>query len=180
MPRSMRPVTTVPRPEIENTSSTGIKKRLGPSDVPVWDVGVDRVQSSLRIESCPCSGDLFSSAMSAEPLMIGMSSPGIRSEKATRALQARRVRASSGSSTMSTLLRVDDERGTPTWRARRMCSRGLRHWAVGGDENDQDRAAPICAAPVIMFLHVVGVARANRHARSGASWSRTRHAPSRS
>jgi hypothetical protein len=25
MPRSMRPVTTVPRPEIENTSSTGIR-----------------------------------------------------------------------------------------------------------------------------------------------------------
>jgi hypothetical protein len=26
MPRSTRPVTTVPRPEIENTSSTGIRK----------------------------------------------------------------------------------------------------------------------------------------------------------
>jgi hypothetical protein len=25
MPRSMRPVTTVPRPEIENTSSIGIR-----------------------------------------------------------------------------------------------------------------------------------------------------------
>ena len=28
MPRSMRPVTTVPRPEIENTSSTGIRNGL--------------------------------------------------------------------------------------------------------------------------------------------------------
>ena len=27
MPRSTRPVTTVPRPEMENTSSTGIRKR---------------------------------------------------------------------------------------------------------------------------------------------------------
>ncbi len=26
MPRSIRPVTTVPRPEMENTSSTGIRK----------------------------------------------------------------------------------------------------------------------------------------------------------
>ncbi len=28
MPRSMRPVTTVPRPEIENTSSIGIRNGL--------------------------------------------------------------------------------------------------------------------------------------------------------
>ena len=28
IPRSMRPVTTVPRPEIENTSSTGIRNGL--------------------------------------------------------------------------------------------------------------------------------------------------------
>jgi hypothetical protein len=31
MPRSMRPVTTVPRPEIENTSSTGIRNGLSSS-----------------------------------------------------------------------------------------------------------------------------------------------------
>ena len=31
MPRSMRPVTTVPRPEIENTSSTGIRNGLSMS-----------------------------------------------------------------------------------------------------------------------------------------------------
>jgi hypothetical protein len=30
-PRSMRPVTTVPRPEIENTSSTGIRNGLSTS-----------------------------------------------------------------------------------------------------------------------------------------------------
>jgi hypothetical protein len=28
MPRSTRPVTTVPRPEIENTSSTGIRNGM--------------------------------------------------------------------------------------------------------------------------------------------------------
>ncbi len=31
MPRSMRPVATVPRPEIENTSSTGIRNGLSSS-----------------------------------------------------------------------------------------------------------------------------------------------------
>jgi hypothetical protein len=30
-PRSIRPVTTVPRPEIENTSSTGIRNGLSTS-----------------------------------------------------------------------------------------------------------------------------------------------------
>ena len=43
MPRSMRPVTTVPRPLIENTSSIGIRKGLSMSRVGLGDVAVERV-----------------------------------------------------------------------------------------------------------------------------------------
>ena len=40
--------------------------------------------------------------------------------------------------------------GTPTWRARRMCS---RVWGIGPSEADTTRMAPsIWAAPVIMFF----------------------------
>ena len=40
--------------------------------------------------------------------------------------------------------------GTPTWRARRMCS---RVWGIGPSAAEHTRIAPsICAAPVIMFL----------------------------
>ena len=43
IPRSTRPVTTVPRPEIENTSSIGIRKWLVNSTLWQWDV-VSRAQ----------------------------------------------------------------------------------------------------------------------------------------
>ena len=42
-PRSTRPVTTVPRPEMENTSSTGIRKAPSIARSGVRDVGVERV-----------------------------------------------------------------------------------------------------------------------------------------
>jgi hypothetical protein len=41
-PRSIRPVTTVPRPEIENTSSTGIRNGLS-THAPARDPAVQRV-----------------------------------------------------------------------------------------------------------------------------------------
>ena len=43
MPRSMRPVTTVPRPEIENTSSTGIRNGLSIVALRLRDPGVQRL-----------------------------------------------------------------------------------------------------------------------------------------
>ena len=75
MPRSMRPVATVPRPEIENTSSTGIRNgwSTGRSGVGMYS---STAASSLRTACSPISGSRSSSAASAEPVMIGMSSPG--------------------------------------------------------------------------------------------------------
>ena len=71
MPRSMRPVTTVPRPEIENTSSTGI--RNGPS-IARSGTGmyVSISSTSFTTEGTPSSLLSPSSAFSAEPLMIGV------------------------------------------------------------------------------------------------------------
>ena len=74
-PRSTRPVTTVPRPEIENTSSIGIRKgwSTARSGVGMYS---STAAISARIESSPISLSRPSIAASAEPLMIGMSSPG--------------------------------------------------------------------------------------------------------
>ena len=75
-PRSIRPVTTVPRPEIENTSSTGIRNGFSMSRL---GCGIHAVQRFDQLDDR--SARRFrdwspSSAFSAEPLMIGVSSPG--------------------------------------------------------------------------------------------------------
>ncbi|SEH79191.1 hypothetical protein BAZSYMB_GCONTIG00701_1 [Bathymodiolus azoricus thioautotrophic gill symbiont] len=74
-PASIRPVTTVPRPEIENTSSIGIIKVLS-----VSRLGVGMYESSastnLKIEGTPISDVSPSNALSAEPKITGVSSPG--------------------------------------------------------------------------------------------------------
>ena len=74
-PRSMRPVATVPRPEIENTSSTGSRNgwSIGRSGVGIYS---STAAISLRTACSPISGSRSSSAASAEPVMIGISSPG--------------------------------------------------------------------------------------------------------
>ena len=65
----------------------------------------------------------LSSALSALPRMIGISSPGnsycVSSSRTSSSTRS----SSSGSSTMSTLFRNTTMYGTPTWRASRMCSR---------------------------------------------------------
>ena len=149
MPRSTRPVHTVPRPEIENTSSTGIRngRSIGRSGCGMYS---STASISFRIASWPSSGSLPSSAISAEPWMIGILSPGnwyfdssSRTSSSTRS-------SSSGSSTMSTLFMNTTSAGTPTWRASRMCSRVC---GIGPSAADTTRIAPsICAAPVIMFF----------------------------
>ena len=59
MPRSTRPVTTVPRPEIENTSSIGIRNGLSIGRSGCGNVGVHRVhQLQDRVMAqlwAPCS-----------------------------------------------------------------------------------------------------------------------------
>ncbi len=75
IPRSMRPVTTVPRPEMENTSSTGIRKGLSTSRLGTgmyWSIS----STSFTTEGTPMSLLSPSSALSAEPITIGVLSPG--------------------------------------------------------------------------------------------------------
>ena len=73
MPCSMRPVATVPRPVIEKTSSTGMRKGLSSA----------RSGSGMYVSSASASSMIFalassspSSAWVAEPMTNGMSSPG--------------------------------------------------------------------------------------------------------
>ncbi len=74
-PRSIRPVTTVPRPEIENTSSIGI--RNGWSTARSGTGMYSSIAStSFTTDGTPISESSPSSAFSAEPVIIGVSSPG--------------------------------------------------------------------------------------------------------
>ena len=68
-------VTTVPRPEIENTSSIGIKERLVDRTWWLWDVLVNS-RHQFRILSSPMLSSRPSIAAKAEPAITGMSSPG--------------------------------------------------------------------------------------------------------
>ena len=96
------------------------------------------------------SGSPLSSAFSAEPRMIGMSSPGKSYDDSSSRTSSSTRSSSSGSSTMSHLFMNTTIDGTPTWRASRMCSRVC---GIGPSAADTTRIAPsICAAPVIMFF----------------------------
>ncbi len=74
-PRSIRPVTTVPRPEIEKTSSIGIKKG---SSIARGGCGINSSTAfiSSAIFSLPMLSSRSSNAARAEPATIGISSPG--------------------------------------------------------------------------------------------------------
>jgi hypothetical protein len=74
-PRSIRPVTTVPRPEIENTSSTGIRNGLSDRTLGLRDVLVHRLHQLENRTPLLLRPD-WTAASRAEPLMIGISSPG--------------------------------------------------------------------------------------------------------
>ncbi len=149
IPRSTRPVTTVPRPEIENTSSTGI--RNGPSISRCGcGIYVSSASASLRIEPSPISLLSPSSAIFADPVTIGVLSPGNWYLLSNSRISISTNSRSSASSTMSALFMYTTMYGTPTWRASRMCSRVC---GIGPSAALTTRIAPsICAAPVIMFL----------------------------
>ena len=154
LPCSMRPVTTVPRPSIENTSSTGMMKFLSMLRTGCgMKVSTASIRSEIGLKIGSVTGVLASSAfctLSAEPRMIGVSSPGnsylLRSSRISISTRS----SSSGSSTWSTLFMNTTMAGTFTWRASRMCS---RVWGIGPSAAETTRMAPsIWAAPVIMFL----------------------------
>ena len=106
--------------------------------------------TSLMIDGTPISLWSPSSASGAEPVMIGVSSPGKSYLDSSSRTSISTSSSSSASSTMSALFRNTTMYGTPTWRASRMCSRVC---GIGPSAAEHTRIAPsICAAPVIMFF----------------------------
>mmetsp|Transcript_21051 Transcript_21051/g.29273 ORF Transcript_21051/g.29273 Transcript_21051/m.29273 type:complete len:225 (+) Transcript_21051:441-1115(+) len=149
-PCSTRPVTTVPRPEIEKTSSTGIKKGLSKSRTGSGTVS-STVCINSKIASRPRVVSLPSAALRADPRMMGVSSskPYI-SNNSRISISTNSNNSSSSSSIISHLLRNTTNLGMPTCLANRMCS---RVWGMGPSVAATTRIAPsIWAAPVIIFL----------------------------
>jgi len=145
-PRSTRPVTTVPRPSMLNTSSMHIRKGLSCSRTGSG-TNVSRALSRLAMAASP-SGVPAMAAV-ADPRMIGVLSPG-KPYLLSRSMISISMSSRRSASARSTLLRNTTMLGTPTWRARRMCS---RVWGIGPSAALTTRMAPsIWAAPVIMFL----------------------------
>ena len=146
-PRSIRPVATVPRPVIENTSSTGIKKGLS----------FTRTGSRISLSHAAISSSTFtvqagspSRAFKAEPLITAILSPSksyLLSNSRTSISTSSNI---SSSSTRSTLFMKTTIFGTPTWRANKMCSRVC---GIGPSVAATTKIAPsIWAAPVTMFF----------------------------
>ncbi len=148
-PRSIRPVTTVPRPEIENTSSIGIRNApsIARSGVGMY---VSSASASFMIACSPNSPVSPSSAFNALPFTIGMSSPGNSYLTSNSRTSISTSSSNSSSSTMSHLFMNTMMYGTPTCLASKMCSRVC---GIGPSAALTTRIAPsICAAPVIMFF----------------------------
>ncbi len=106
MPRSTRPVTTVPRPEIVNTSSTGIRNGLSISRFGSG-MNVSHASISFMIDGSPSSPASPSSAFSALPRTIGVVSPGYwYFDSSSRSSSSTRSSSSASSfAIMSTLFR---------------------------------------------------------------------------
>jgi hypothetical protein len=75
IPCSTRPVTTVPRPVIENTSSIGIRNGLSSARTGSgMNASSASISSSMHLFAA--SSPASASAFVAAPLMIGVVSPG--------------------------------------------------------------------------------------------------------
>ena len=147
-PRSTRPVTTVPRPVIVNTSSTLIRNGLSTSrNGSGINVSSALTSSQIGFAASPVGSAI---AFVADPRMIGVLSPGnLYFVSRSRTSSSTRSRIS-GSSTRSHLFMNTTIAGTFTWWASRMCSRVC---GIGPSAADTTSTAPsICAAPEIMFL----------------------------
>jgi hypothetical protein len=114
------PVTTVPRPVIENTSSIGIWNGLSNSRS---GSGTNESTASINSMIFGVHSPSPSSAFNADTRITGTSSPGnsysfnnSRTSSSTRS-------NNSSSSTMSALFNATTIDGTPTWRANNTCSR---------------------------------------------------------
>ena len=147
-PRSIRPVTTVPRPVIENTSSTGIRNG--------FSIVADRLGDAVVAGGHELDDLLAPLGVALERLerrdpdhrhVVAGELVGRLSSSRTSSSTSSRI---SSSSTMSALFSATTMYGTPTWRASSTCSRVC---GIGPSVAATTRIAPsICAAPVIMFL----------------------------
>jgi len=123
IPRSTRPVTTVPRPDIVKMSSIGIRKSLSTARSGNGTYSSTAFINSKMHFTASLSASSLSKAFNALPRTIGISSPGnsyfdrsSRSSSSTSSIN-------SSSSIMSTLFKKTTMQGTPTWRASNICSR---------------------------------------------------------
>ena len=148
LPLSTLPVATVPLPVIENTSSTGMMNGLSLS---LSGSGIyASISSNSSTILSPHGPAGSSNAISADPLTIGVSSPG-NSYWSSSSLTSISTRSrSSSSSTISHLFKNTMMYGTPTCLESRMCSLVC---GIGPSVAATTRIAPsIWAAPVIMFF----------------------------
>ncbi len=117
IPRSTLPVATVPRPVIVNTSSTGIKKGLSTS-LSGTGINVSNASTNSIIGAYAGSSSLpalaASKAFNAEPLMIGVSSPGNSYSDSKSLISISTNSSNSSSSTWSVLFINTTMCGTPT------------------------------------------------------------------
>ena len=164
MPRSTRPVATVPRPVMENTSSTGIRNGLSVVALRGRDVARRQRPSARRCTCTPARLRIVSPfwrtpAPSARSRwMIGMSSPG-----KSYSLSSSRISISTSSSSSSVvhlvgLVHEHDDVGHADLTGQQDVLAGLRHRAVRSGHN-QDRAVHLRSAGDHV-LDIVGVAGA--------------------
>mmetsp|Transcript_16592 Transcript_16592/g.41767 ORF Transcript_16592/g.41767 Transcript_16592/m.41767 type:complete len:204 (+) Transcript_16592:352-963(+) len=121
-PRSMRPVATVPLAGMARMLSMPMRNGLSTAR---GGSGMNVSQASMRVSMVltPHSPVSPLSALSAEPRMKGVSSPGnLYMSSISRTSNSTRS-TSSMSSTMSILFRKTTIRGTPICRDNKMCSR---------------------------------------------------------
>ncbi len=151
-PLSTLPVTTVPLPDMLNTSSTGIKNGLSVSlsGVGIYSSIAFNTSSILLYSSAPVSSLLLSNAFNADPFTIGISSPGNSYFVSSSLTSISTKSNNSGSSTMSVLFMYTTIYGTPTCLASNMCSLVCGIGPSAADTTSTDPS--IWAAPVIMFF----------------------------
>ena len=147
-PRSMRPVATVPRPLIENTSSTAIRKGLSMSRTGSGMYAVERVEQLVD--------RLLPLRVAVERRQRRAADDRARCRRRTctwsaaRGLPSRPGRASRRRRPRRTCSGRRRCGCKPTWRASSTCSRVC---GITLSSARTTRIAPsICAAPVIMFL----------------------------
>ena len=157
MPRSMRPVTTVPRPSIEKMSSIGMRNGLSSSRTGMRDVRVERVDElhdllrplvvgALALESLEARAADDRGVLAVEAL-LGEEFADFLFDEVDEVFVVHHVH----------LLRKTTIFGTPTCLARRMCSRVCGIDAVG--RGDHEDGAVHLGGTGDHVLDVVGVAR---------------------